>query len=798
MHRNQHKLFILALAVTAATGSGFAGAQALEEVVVTAQKREQSVQDVPSSVAALSEEMLEKTNTRNFNDLSKITSGIEIAGGSDGFGKVIRIRGVGTNSFAPAIRPAVGIFLNEVPLAAAESAYNNMADIERVEVLKGPQSTLFGKEVSSGAISLFTKRPHTDGIEGYVEGNFGNLGLQEYRLGGNIPLGDQFAIRASGYSNERDGDVDNISWNGREMGKIDAHGYRLRLGWEGDSFDAILSYEDHQNDVFGSSAIAQQYGDLWTSWESIELGITDPADSKLVELDPYDRKTNQLGYSDRESETTVWSLNITWDINEEWSMTSVTSDQDYELRTIGDDGSGAVHTANAGFPVPDTANTAFGPYKIQDYEQFSGTEAFTQELRFTYEGEKLSSIIGAFYAETEITSLVSFSQLIGYLAPTPDLRLNFGGLSDLYDDVTEWSVFNHNIYQIQEGLDLTFGLRYSYVEKESDKAQANGQGPLAYLNSAIVPTDIWYPDPGAPHQKNDWEEVTGTIKLTYWINDELSVYGGWDRGYKAGGHDVCKGQDRGTTVACPDPFDSEIADNFEIGLKGRFLDNTLVWNSAIFYQQFEDYQVDIADEVGIGNHIQNAASAEIEGVETEFQWLAGEHLLIDGNISYINARWDEYEDAGCIRPQYQAVACTEDENGNFTQDLSGKRLNYTSPWSANLNVTWDDEFGNGMRWYIRGEVAFKDDRLFFPDLDPEVTDGSYTLFNASMGLTGVGGNWDVILWGKNIFDEEYLTTGARNRDASVYGNPNPVEGYRVSTGEEPTYGVTLKYRFGDF
>jgi iron complex outermembrane receptor protein len=364
MHYSSNKPSLITLAVISALGtSQFANAQ-LEEVVVTAQKREQSVQDVPSSVAALSEEALARTNTRNFNDLAKITSGIEITGGSDGFGKVIRIRGVGTNSFAPAIRPAVGIFLNEVPLAAAESAYNNMADIERVEVLKGPQSTLFGKEVSSGAISLFTKKPHTDGIEGYAEGNFGNLGLQEYRLGGNLPLGDQFAIRASGYSNQRDGFVKNIARNNKEMGEIDAYGYRLRLGWEGETFDAILSYEKHQNDVYGTATITQQYGDLWESWEAIELGITDPADSKLVDLDPYKRKTNQLGFTDRTSETSVWSLNINWDISESWSLTSVTSDQDYELVTIGDDGSGAVHTENAGFPVPDTANTANGPYKI--------------------------------------------------------------------------------------------------------------------------------------------------------------------------------------------------------------------------------------------------------------------------------------------------------------------------------------------------------------------------------------------------------------------------------------------------
>ena len=140
----------------------------LEEVIVTAQKRQQTIQDVPASVAAISSEMLERTNTTNFTDLGKITSGVTINGGQDGFGNIIRIRGVGNNSFAPAIRPAVGIFIDDMPLASTEAAFNNLADIQRIEILKGPQSTLFGKEVSAGAIALTTKRPDTAVMDGYV------------------------------------------------------------------------------------------------------------------------------------------------------------------------------------------------------------------------------------------------------------------------------------------------------------------------------------------------------------------------------------------------------------------------------------------------------------------------------------------------------------------------------------------------------------------------------------------------------------------------------------------------------
>ena len=789
MRNNKQILGKTALATAVALFATPAMSQlTLEEVVVTAQKRQQTAQDVPSSVAAISEEMLNLTNTRDFSDLNNITSGITITGGADGFGKVIRIRGVGTNSFVPAIRPAVGIFLNEVPLGAAESAYNNMADIERIEILKGPQATLFGKEVSSGAISLFTKRPDTEVMDGYIEGNFGNFDRQEYRLGGNLPLSDQFAIRASAYHNERDGLIENIV-TGNDDGANEADGYRARLLWEASpSFNAILSYEQHDITVEGSSSVAQQYGDLYQTWEEKVLEL-DPKDTQLNILDPYDRKTAHSASTNRDTETKILSLNMEWELNDEWSMTSITSDQEYTAIVLGQDGSGFVNSA--GQNVPATADTSVGPYKINDFYQNASTDTFTQELRFTYESGKWSSIVGAFYAETDIISYVPFTSLLGALGP--DQQFKAAGVSDLTEDVSEWAVFTHNIYSIREGLDLTFGVRYSDVEKESVKGQLTGWGPLADLNTPPVPTTPW--GDAIPTQKDSWDEITGTIKLTYWVNDELSVYGGWDRGFKAGGHNVCKGTE--LLPDCPDPFESETADNFEVGFKGRFLENTLVWNSAAFYQTYDDYQVDIQDDEGIGNSVRNAAKVVIQGVETDFQWLASDKFLVDGNISYVDARWDEYEDAGCLRPQFQAVTCSNNAAGQPVQDLSGERLNYTSPLTANLNATWSDQFSNGMSWYVRGEYAFKDDRFFFPDLDPEVTDGSYYLLNASVGLSGEAGNWDIILWGKNLSNEDYLIGASRNRDA---GNPNfgttSIEGYRVSTGDEATYGITLKYRFG--
>lgn len=772
-------------AALAVAAPAFGQQTMLEEVIVTAQKRQQTIQDVPASVAAISAEMLERTNTTNFTDLGKITPGVTITGGQDGFGNIVRIRGVGNNSFAPAIRPAVGIFIDDVPLAQMDSAFNNLADIERIEILKGPQSTLFGKEVSSGAIVLTTRRPDTAGVDGYVEGNFGNLGLQEYRVGGNIPLGDMFAVRASLYHNERDAIFDNIVTGGEE-GEYEKDGGRIRVLFEpNSSFNAILTYEYHESEVIGATAVAQEYGDLYQTLDAI---INAGGPTQLNILNPYGGKTDHSNPPVRDNETEFLYLNMEWALNDEWTLTSVTSNQDWESNVKGQT------PPDPARPDILTADTTYGPFYLNDFITQPAAESFTQELRFSYESDDWSSIIGVFYADTDIPNYTPFAQTIGvFPLPSGPLIIKAAGLSDIRENNEEFAIFTHNIYTIRDGLEATFGLRYSDVEKTSTKGQLTGVGPIAELNSPFVPVTPWADD--IPTRTDSWDEVTGTLKLNYYVTDDIAVYGGWDRGFKAGGHDVCK--DAGGEPLCQD-FDSEIADNFEVGFKGRF-GGSLIWNGAVFYQMFDDYQVEVQDEEGIGNTILNAASAEITGFETEFQWLATEQLLVDGNISYVDAAWDDFSDAECLRAQYQREFC---DPVTGTQDLSGEDLNYNSPWTANLNATWSDNFGNGMGWWVRGEVAYKDEVYFFPDLDPDLVGEDYTLVNASIGIRAADDSWEIMLWGKNIFDEEYLQEGSRNRDngsdsfAAATGGPLPSEGYRVTAGDQATYGVSLKYRFG--
>ena len=919
----------------------------MEEVLVTAQKREQSLQDVPASVAAISEELLEKTVTNNFGDLTNITSGINIQAGADGFGNNMRIRGAGTNAFVPAIRPSLGIFLNEIPLGAVEMAFNNLADIERIEILKGPQATLFGKAVTAGAIALVTRKPTTEGVDGYVEGNFGNLGLYEYRGGFNVPITGQAAVRVSGYLNERDQTVKNSVRPNIPGGGYEQQGGRIHLLWERDSFSAILGYEEHNTEVYGSGQITVEYGHLYSN--PVMLALNPDADPVPQNPDPFRRVTDNSDPTDRFNDTAMWSLHVNWDINEHWSMTSITSKQDFTFET-------------RGFNEDGTSDTSVGPFRVHDFINRPSTDLFSQELRFNFDNGKWSSIVGAFYADTDTVSYTPFTNQSGdlpvpvplaavngaingptadgfgdgatqvrdgitqaqaglelinqglanpqlpsgdnpqramleaqkaateeriaqlemqamgleasemalrtfripdsatapcsaFFSPSPGncvgfpVALRAAGLSYITDDFEEWAIFTHNIYGITEGLDLTFGLRYTEVEKTAQKGQPAGDvGPLAHLNSllysnndgvldaynpglrptatgmlpeALVPvvyqtlhgvgagaaanpatvagylaTDVWHDD--IPIQQDTWDNFSGTVKLTYQLNEDVAFYGGWDRGFKAGGHNVCKRRtdpmtgrgNAGLDAFCPPAFDSEISDNFEVGMKGRFHDRTLSWDISIFYQLFDEFQVEIADEVGIGNSVRNAAEAEIQGFESDFVWLASDHLTLSGNVAWIEAKWDTYTNAGCTRIQYEVAACGADE----IQDLSGEPLNYHPEWSYNLFATWAGDFPNGMGYYLRGEVSYRDAIHFFPDGDPDIAEDSYVLYNASIGLNY--GNWDIILWGKNLTDEDYLAQAARNRDHSqILPASRNREGWRATPGLERTYGLTLKYRF---
>lgn len=743
----------------------------LEETIVTAQKREQTLKDVPSSVSALSEDYLTKTGTRNFSEIGKIASGIEIGGESDGFGRSVRIRGVGTNKYVRAISPSVGIFLDDIPLVDPGVAFTNLADVERIEVLKGPQSTLFGKGVSSGAISIVTKMPNTEQHEAYVEANFSDLGVQDYRLGGNLALGKNLALRGGFYFGERDGDIEN-KINGKDGVAAENSGGRLRLLWQPSTeLDVMLGYEKHNLESRGTNSVILEYGDI------PEMFAAANPDVALIQGDNFNRVTQDSSYSVRETDTEISSLHVNWTISPTLSLASVTAYQDF----------------SQGMPASElrddnSSDLAINPFVISPFNTQMDLDSFSQELRLNLDFDSLVSTVGVFYSDSSGDTISPIAQTVAAIPTGADpLLLRVALLSSLTTDTEEWAIFTHNTFSFTDRWDVIVGLRYNEVERSDTSGTMLGAGKYAELQSPLIPVvSNW----DAPKQTSDWKVFTGALKFTYDFNDEMTLYFGYDRGFKPGGHDSASHDitdPTGNSYTLNPAFSEEIGNNYEAGLKGVFLNRSLSWNGSVFYQVYDDYQVNVPDPITTFRTT-NAAEVVVQGVEMDLQWLMGENLTIDGNLSYVDSRYDSYKGAGCVTPQYVVEACTLDDNGNMTQDLSDEQLNLVSPWTGNLNATWNDQFSNGLNWYVRGEVAFRDERTTGADLDPATRVPSYTLFNASMGLNAENGKWSTILWAKNLTDKDYYLSIEDNIDG-ISRN-----GFRGIIGEERTVGVTLKYQ----
>jgi iron complex outermembrane receptor protein len=743
----------------------------LEEVIVTSQKREQTLKDVPSSVTALSSDFLDKTASKNFQDLGKIAAGLEIGGGSDGFGRSVRIRGVGTNKYVRAVSPSVGIFVDDIPLVDPGVAFTNLADVERIEVLKGPQSTLFGKGVSSGAIAIVSKKPTLDANAFYVETNIGNHGLQEHRLGGNVVASDALALRGALYWGKRDGEIRNLL-DGKKGTSNNNNGASLRLMWQAvEDFRVVVAYQKHELEAENGDSLILSYGDYHRLMASRDPAID------LVEGRPFDRVTQDSSQIVRDTETDIVSLHSFWDINEQWSFASVTAQQEFSQGN-----------ARSRLRADNSGDTAIGPSVITPFNTRMDLESFSQELRFNFTGERLNSTIGVFYSDSEGQTVTSLANTVAAIPVLPEPLLRLAILSVFDQQTEEWAVFSNNTWSFSDRWDMTLGLRYTSVDKRDDSATLLGQGKFASLQSPFIPfVSNW----SIPQQQSSWKVITGGLKFSYAVSDDASIYFGYDRGFKPGGHDTAShymGDPSGNSAVVSPGFSEEYGDNIEVGIKGLFAERRISLSAALFHQVYRDYQVNIPDPITTFKTV-NAAEVVVQGAELEFQWLLGEHMTLDGNIAYNDSRYDSYRNAGCDAPQFKALACTPDQSGNLVQDLSDKRLNLVAPWTANIDAAWNDTLANGWRWYIRGELAFRDDRLGTPDLDPATRMAAYTLVNASAGLRSPDSHWSLQLWGKNLTDKNYLTSIDSNSDGSI------VTGYRATLGAQRAFGLTVRYEY---
>lgn len=560
---------------------------ALEEIIVTAQKREQSIQDIPFSVSALSGESLSNSGVVDVMDLQSISPSLMMPStGAPGQGASFRLRGFGSPPFQLGIEPAVATFVDGVYRSRSGIAVNDMIDIDRIEVLKGPQGTLFGKNTTAGVIHIITKRPDPEALQGSVEASYEKYDRTRIKGMLNVPLADTAALRVTGMWGEGDGWLEN---NGSPDDAADLDRSNIRaqlLLTPNDDLDINLSVSYAQIDEICCSATT----------------VADREDLETAD--------DTEGVND--AEDTTFSMEINWQLNDAVKLTSITSYQDYEVETVTDGD--------------------FISFGFLDIVSAVEIKAFTQEIRFSGGNDNLEWTVGGFYSDEEIDRERAFVWGPAIVFTPFPLTPGLGVLDILSQEGTSYSLFGQVTYSLTDSLSVTAGLRLNEEEKEGKGNFLQPQaGPLSVVNPSFK-ADI------------DEDEPTGMVSLQYRWTEDIMTYVTYQHGYKAGGVNLAR--EASGLLGQPNEavFDAETVDNIEVGAKMELWDNRVRLNLAYFHTEYDDLQNQIfIPPLFI---VRNGEGAEIDGFELEGVWAVTDNLTFNFGLTLLDTSFDSGTDLG--------------------------------------------------------------------------------------------------------------------------------------------------------
>lgn len=601
------------------------------DIVVTATRRDQSLQDVPIALTAVSGAQLVQANVTSTADLLRVAPTLQITTtNSETAGTTIRIRGVGTAGNNPGLEGAVGVFIDGVYRQRSGLAMNNLFDIGRIEVLRGPQGTLFGKNTSAGAITVAPRLPELGDFDAMLKAGLGNYDNRMIEGMINIPIGTDLAFRAAGVYQRRDGYIDDLVTGDRHQ-DLDRGLIRGMLLWEPSdniSWRATVDYSEKNEDC--CAAIYRIVGGATALQTSLVPGVVVPLDPTRYESistpgRPFTENTQDFGISSH--------LNI--DVNDDITFKSIVAHREFD----------SVNAVDADFGVADIVN------QNTDASQSLTSAEFT--LNGTW-GE-LDWLVGAYYSDESIDIRQSFrygadlqrfvtAATRGAISPAAAALLypNEGGntLADFAQDSTSFSFFTHNQFQITERLGLVAGLRYNHEEKEGGlvnyitNSPSCGGGPFDGQGTAPPagipgPFRAFCPRPMTFSEISE-SEFTGIAGLNYQLTDDIMAYVSYSHGYKAGGFNLDRdaaasvlginpgsGLVTGTQAQANEAvkFDPEFSDSYEFGLRMQFFDRDLTVNATYFRTDYSDFQLNNFN--GVAFSIVNAGTVKTDGIEVE-------------------------------------------------------------------------------------------------------------------------------------------------------------------------------------
>ncbi len=703
MQKKRQKLTNAIAASTLLATAGQVLAQAsLEEIIVTAQKREQSIQDIPFSVTALSGESLRNSGVFDIIDLQSTTPSLFTPStGSPGQGASFRLRGFGSPPFQLGIEPAVATFMDGVYRSRSGVAVNDLVDINRVEILKGPQGTLFGKNTTAGVVHIVSNKPNTEEFEGFVEASYEKYDRTRIKGMVNIPLArDTAALRVTGMWGDGDGWLENVGPI-QDQHNLDRSHFRAQfLFTPSDRFDLRLTAEYGQIDEACCTSMRLADGpftgplQFFASFENATV-ISPP------DLDGLRTSINEDMNSD--AEDSLFAAEFNWQISDNITLTSITSYQNFELSTLVDG-----DFTGADMLVIDS-----------DVE----IEAITQELRLSGTSDALEWTLGAYYSDEDIDRVRRFiwQSQVGLFFPPPFNPMpGLGVVDTLAQQGTSYSLFAHAIFNVSERFSLTAGVRLNEEEKD-------GQGifdqPNPIVLAPVNPTfDV----------SIDEDEPTYTLSFQYDVSDETTGYLTYSRGYKAGGINLAR-EASGLPGSPPDAlFDAEIVDSFELGLKVVSMNDRLRMNVAAFINQYDDVQNQIfLPPLFV---VRNGEGADVRGIEFEGDLAVSDHLSLSLAATMLETEFDDGTDLG---------------NG----DIGGRDLPWAPSTAVSLGWNYDRPITGGLAFFWSGSALSKSSYFANSGSLDNTRQGSHEILNTRLGIRAADNKWNVALWCRNCTDE---------------------------------------------
>lgn len=700
------------------------GVSAVEELVVTARRREESLKDVPVAVTAVSADRLEATGAADITTLQQSTPNltVQVARGSNST-LISFIRGVGQQDPLWGFEPGVGLYVDDVYIARPQGAVLDIFDIERMEVLRGPQGTLYGRNTIGGAIKYVTAK-----IEGEPDmrfkGQFGSYNQRDFIGSAKGMVSDSLGVGLTWASFDRDGYGSNLTTGAEHYNKdVAAARATVEFSPTPDLFFRLAGdiVTDRSNPRHGHREVA-----------AFNV-LNQPIPGGEVLANVYDTRA---GAGDKNR---VESRGVS--LMGEWSASDTLTFKSISAYRAGET-AGEIDFDTLPAPFLDI------PARYSDHQ-------FTQELQLLYSGDRVQAVGGLFYLSA--TAAGAFDTVLSQAA----LTIATAG----HVDTESWSAFADVSFELTDALTLSVGGRYTQDEKTGVVYRQNFTGirsplfgnPLAVpglVRSNFTSTDTY-------------EKFTPRVSISYDLSSELTGYASYSQGFKSGGFDM-----RADAILTPtsrDGYDPETVDSYEAGLKGYFFDRRLSLNTAVFYAQYQDQQVTLQTPVGasIASQVLNVGESHMSGVEVEGVAFLTPDLSANFALGYIKAEFDEYR---ALNPLTGRV-----------EDFANSRVFQNTPeWTGAFSLTYQRDMGDKGKISFIPSASYRSAFSMF-EVPSRLDQGAYWLYDASLVWTSASDRYKVGLHGKNLGDETYRIGGYNfpgglfaNSVTAYYGPPQAV------------------------